>query len=82
MDDIKNVEAVHDDDLPTLLKSLELEDDLQAGKLNCHFCKTTITMDNLYAILPINNKIVLVCDGKECVNAIMEYGTNPNKSTT
>ena len=34
------IKAVHDDDLPTLLKGLELWDAFQAQKLKCKFCES------------------------------------------
>jgi len=64
------IKAVHDDDLPTLLRGLELWDTFQAQKLTCKFCGATLTLDNLAAIFPDGHTVSLCCDRPPCIRAL------------
>lgn len=60
------IEAVHDDDLIQLLKSLNIYSDVVNGKCKCLFCKSTITIDNIDAIVPHKGKVCFTCDKDSC----------------
>ena len=62
----KEMRAVHDDDLESLLKSLNVYNDVVAGKFKCLFCQNKITIENIDAIVPYNNSIQFTCDNPEC----------------
>lgn len=73
------LQAVHDDDLITLLTSLGKYDKVCTGQSSCSFCKKTITLENLGAIVPINGEIAFSCDSLICINNMVEEG-NSNDS--
>lgn len=58
--------AVHDDDLVKLLKSLEVYDDVVEGKYKCLYCGKTITLDNIDSIVPYEGDVQFTCDSQEC----------------
>lgn len=60
------MKAVHDDDLDSLLKSLNVFDSVCSGKYECLFCHKKITVDNIDAIVPYENSIQFTCDSPEC----------------
>lgn len=60
------IHAVHDRDLEKLLESLNLQEDVRAGKVQCYVCKHTITMDNIGCIFPEQREIRFCCDKPEC----------------
>ena len=53
----KEMRAVHDDDLESLLKSLNVYNDVGTGKFKCLFCQNKITIENIDAIVPYNNSV-------------------------
>ena len=69
----QNLNAVHDEDLKTLLKRLNLYDKVVEGKLKCKFTETVITVDNLHSIFPESGKIKMVCDSPEAIRMLSEY---------
>lgn len=64
------IRAVYDDDLENFLDSISLLEPISKGDINCYICDSVITLDNLQAILPINNTIVVVCSDSECLKKI------------
>jgi hypothetical protein len=62
----QKIHAVHDRDLEKLLKSLNLLEDLLAGKIECYLCKCKITMNNLGFIFPEKGEIRICCDKPDC----------------
>lgn len=63
----EQIRAVHDDDLRVLLESLNILTDVLEGKRECEECKVTITLDNLGAIYPRGDAIILVCNNPCCL---------------
>ena len=63
----KQVALVHDDDLVNLLLELEILDDLEAGRLTCTSCGTTISLDNLAGWRKKASGWLLFCDDNDCV---------------
>lgn len=63
----ERVDAVHDVDLQSLLRSLGLADDLADGELSCEFCRTPIHLDAVGAIFPNGRTISVVCDSARCM---------------
>lgn len=64
------LQAVHDDDLLSLLKSLGVEKNILSGECVCNVCGKIITLENLGAIVPQDGNITFVCDDLNCINAI------------
>lgn len=64
------IRAVHDDDLKEFLDSISLLGPIRKGDINCYICERVITLENLQAVIPINNTIVAVCSDSECLKKI------------
>ena len=60
------IQAVHDDDLEDLLRSLGVLDSVLARDHQCLFCNELIDLNNIFGILPINNEIVFCCNKPKC----------------
>ena len=67
----QTIKAVHDDDLLSLLESLNLLNKFNAGKLTCAFCGDIINYNNLHSLLPDSGTIKLVCSKPSCVSLLM-----------
>lgn len=65
--DKERIKAIHDDNLIALLKNLKLYDDIMARKIKCKFCKESISLDNLSAIIPDSGNIGFACDSPKCL---------------
>lgn len=55
------IQAVHDDELVQVLKSLSLYEDFMQGKCKCKVCGKIITTKSLRAIIPSDNEILFSC---------------------
>lgn len=66
------ISAVHEKDLEELLKSLNLLEQVKNGLVNCKFCGTKITLDNLQCIYPKDNEIVFCCDKINCFEQALQ----------
>lgn len=60
------ITAVHDDDLVSLLTSLNVLGSVQNGEKKCLFCKKIITLENIDSIVPHEGSIEFTCDNFEC----------------
>ena len=69
-----HLQAVHDDDLSSLLSSLGVYEKVHSGQCVCSFCQKTITLENLGALIPLDGEIVFSCDSHICLNSMMEAG--------
>ncbi len=58
--------VVHDNDLESLLKSLDVYDSVVSGEKRCLFCNSIITLDNIDSIVPFEGTVQFTCDKKEC----------------
>lgn len=68
------MKAVHDDDLESLLKSLNVYEDVCAGKFECLFCHKKVTLENIDAIVPYDNSVQFTCDDPECHSKLIGLG--------
>ena len=62
----KDIKAVHDKDLESLLTSLGIIGDIKNGKVKCKFCDKVIDLDNLEMIFPESGSIKFSCKEIEC----------------
>jgi len=62
--------VVYDSDLPKLLGSLGILEQLQKGVLHCAHCEAVITLDNLGLIFRKGGKIYFVCSNQNCLAKI------------
>jgi len=60
------INAVHENDLPSLLESLGLLESVKNGLILCHFCSKVITLENLNCLYPKDGEIKFCCDNLEC----------------
>ncbi len=66
---VARIRAVHDDDLPSLLNSLGIADDLAAGKLKCASCGVTLVLENIWAFKKEGGQITVFCLSPACISA-------------
>jgi hypothetical protein len=64
------VKAVWDSQLKDLLGDLGILEPLLLGELTCAQCGRMISLDNLGAIIPQRDNVILVCDNTPCVHAL------------
>jgi hypothetical protein len=62
--------AVHDNDLEEFLSSIGVLNQIVDGHYNCIICNINITLENLGAIYPKDNKINFICDRLSCLDQI------------
>lgn len=68
----KEVEALHENDLRSMLNSLDLLADFETGKFRCAVCGDSITNSNIGAIISISGKIMFSCSKLECLRKFAE----------
>lgn len=61
---------VQDEDLVRYLNSVGVYQDIIDKKANCRFCGNIITLENLQALFPCEDKICFVCSNVKCVSRI------------
>jgi hypothetical protein len=67
------LKAVHDDDLPALLRVLGVLRAFERGELQCKFCDSVITRESLHAVFPEGGAVKAVCHDAACVAALLSY---------
>jgi hypothetical protein len=75
----KIIYAVHDQELETLLKNLELYDDFFEGNIRCFICDKIITEENLGSIFPYEEDIKICCNDIDCYKKLLELRGNSNE---
>ena len=68
------LKAVHDDDLKTLLVSLNCFDKINNRQCKCIYCDDIIEIDTLGAIVPKDGEIQFTCNKAECLNKLTDMG--------
>lgn len=63
----EKLRAVHDKDLEEFLSSIGVLDQIRDGYCYCSVCNTPITIENLSAVYPKNDKINFVCENLSCL---------------
>ena len=61
------VTAIYEDEVITLLKKINLYDDVVNRKTKCIICGKTITFENIGGFIGVNGKIYLVCNEPKCI---------------
>lgn len=67
----KEIKAIHEQDLDTFLKKLELLKPLTDGNLKCSLCDTTINKENFKFLYSENGEIKACCNKIECYEKII-----------
>lgn len=68
------IKAVHDDDIVELLKSLGVHDTVVNGQANCHFCRQTVSLDDISAVFPYQGEVAYCCSSTGCYRELLEMG--------
>ena len=64
------IKMVQEEDLVQYLNSLGVYQNILDRKVNCRFCGLIITMENLQALFPYEDKICFVCSNAKCISRI------------
>lgn len=75
---MKTLNAIHDNDLIELLKSLGIYDRIIQGKIRCKFTDCIITLDNFHAVIPDSGNISCVCDSSDAIKQLSNYLNEKN----
>jgi len=76
------VKAIHDSDLESVLRKLELYEKLVRGELSCVICGRSLTLENLGGLYREDGKVKLVCNRIECLVEAAEKVRRSRKSHT
>jgi len=71
--EIREIDAVHENDLKSVLQKAGALDSLEAGTVKCKFCGTQITLENIHSILPQPDGFSFTCDNPICVQKLAAY---------
>ncbi len=63
----QEVNAVLDDDFLEFLRQNGLFDEFKEGFIHCYYCDTSMTIENVFAILYLDG-IKFCCNGSHCMN--------------
>jgi len=72
------LKAVHDADLENYLMSLGILDGIKNGDFKCKYCGTTITLENLLCLYPVNEEISICCDRPSCYQMALKEAEKEN----
>ena len=61
------ISAISDDNLEEWLSFLGVLDSLLAGRLQCHICTSTLSLDNLQYVSRYHGEVVLICQDPACI---------------
>jgi len=78
----REIEAVHERDLPNLLSKFGVFEKFRAGEMKCKFCKEQVTSANIHSVLPEAGAVHFICDKPDCIINFSEYIVEKNKGST
>lgn len=64
------IQFIHDSNLEAILLKLGLLENIRLGKIECFFCKKTITLDNLQGVYYRDGQLCVSCDDILCVEKL------------
>lgn len=65
------IQAVHYDNLIEFLESIEEYERVVSGHAKCYFCNSTITLDNIQSIFPLDNEVKYCCNDESCYSKLV-----------
>ena len=71
------VKAVWQSELEHLLSSLSILEPLLLGELTCAVCGRTVDLDNLGAIMPQEDRVLVLCDYVPCIRRLTKSEVSP-----
>lgn len=66
------LKAVYSTELDSFLQKIGMDADFKNGTVKCRYCSATVSKDNLYAFIPIDNTIEFCCSQPECILSLAE----------
>lgn len=76
----KQVNAVHERDLKSLLRRLNLLERFNSGSIKCKFCEIAIHKENMYSFFRESGGINFVCNKPFCITESLMYLSEKGKS--
>jgi hypothetical protein len=67
------IEAVHSSDIETFLTSIDEVEHVKNHERSCFFCKSPISLRNIYSIFPSDGEVCYCCQKYCCVGALASY---------
>jgi hypothetical protein len=64
-----DLKAVHEKDLPQLLASLGILEQVKQGGVACMVCGTAVNLENIFAIVPAGSEVSVVCTRAACIDS-------------
>lgn len=75
----EKLQAVLDEDIEGLLRSIGKLDNILAGEIVCRFCGDLVTLQNLQAILPLSGgDFWFICNKPSCIERLSSEAKVPN----
>lgn len=81
MKETHTISAIHDGDLTSLLKEINLLQKIENGESRCINCGDTTTLENLSGVFVTNNVFETVCNNPDCI-AMASQVTEQDKDST
>ena len=75
----EQVNAVHENDLGSVILKLGLKEKIEKKEIKCKFCKTEISLNNIYSFLPEAGSVNIICDNPNCITELMKYLSEKDK---
>lgn len=69
----KEMDAVHADDLKTLLDKVGLLEKLESRQLKCKFCQSVVSEEDIYSVIKDSGQYKVVCERADCVSRLMQF---------
>lgn len=66
------MKVILDQDFETLLRKLNVYEDVVAGKVQCEFCRGSVNLSNIAMVFPQNQVVCFCCDKKECKDKLLK----------
>lgn len=67
------LKTIHESELESYLKKLNVLSVVQNGSAKCKFCNDVIRLDNLHVIFPESGQVKFVCDKPICIKELNNY---------
>lgn len=66
------IKAVHQHDLHSLLKSLNVYDAVANQTQQCFFCKGVVSESNISAVFPYEDSVCFCCESPMCCSCLLD----------
>jgi len=76
----ETLNVLHERDLKEFLINSNLYEDIEKKRILCKFCKKPVSLDNIYAIVIIDDIFEFVCDKESCYNKFQFFNEGKNDS--